>query len=123
MIDECGPLDSYQDLKALVRKLIDRFLTWEKFSRQGMRSCPNLATASTADLLICPEAEPIVDLPNTYDKRTRVEEEDNEEEDGEEEGDEVAEDEHEVMGGSEEPEMVVGDENDTYLAYVKGWPE
>ena len=58
MLDECGPLASYEDLKALVRKLIDRFLTWDKFSPPGMRSCPNLASASTADqgAIICATA-------------------------------------------------------------------
>ena len=126
MIAECGPLTSYKDLKTLVNKLLERFLTWEKFSQPGLRSCPNLASKDTVDLHSCPEVEPVVDLPNSYIKRLRGEEDDEEQDHGDGEDEQVDEVEgggqEEVTGGREEPEMSgrAGDEDDTYQGYVKG---
>ena len=134
LIAEHGPITSYKDLKELAEKLIDSFLTWEKFSRKGLRGTPNLASAAITNLHISPEVEQIVDLPSTTSyKRIRCQEEgDGEKEEyGEVAGEEdETEDETEVVAvpgeqkpvGCNEPDIVggAGGGDDTYLDYVKG---
>ena len=126
LLEEHGPITSYEELKKLVQKLLASFLTWDKFSRHSLSSCPNLASADTVSLHESPEVDPISDLANLF-KRVREEGDDKEEGDaeGHEEGDEMEEeeipdDEEESNLLNNEPGRVVEGDNDTYLEYVKG---
>ena len=133
MLAEHGPFTSYADLKQLVKQIIARFITWEKFSCPSLRSCPNLSSSATIELSTAPEVEAILDTETTHVEAILDQETTHKKVRGPEEDKEVCEaaevllnaqeaPQEEVEGGNPEPEKrrVEGVE-DKYLEYVQGW--
>ena len=60
-----APITSFTLLEALADEVISTFNRWDKYSKPGLASCPNLALSSTVKFSLAQEAPPALDIPDS----------------------------------------------------------
>ena len=60
-----APITSFTLLEALADEVISTFNRWDKYSKPGLASCPNLALSSTVKFSSAQEAPPALDIPDS----------------------------------------------------------
>ena len=66
LLEERGPVKTFEELEQLVGEMLSMFNTWDKYRRSGgLKSCPNLAASGVVKVEQAPEVPSMEDIFTT----------------------------------------------------------